>query len=144
MSIHNPHYLATYIKRFPINFLHWKQFVKCQFSWLKAKSFFDTHRNSQIYDEYLTQLAKVFSPATRIWSSRQYQRYPTTCNNLQLKYRLWGKNWIEIVLMNAFSLEWQNLCGLSLAFIICWRVVFPFNYVTFCHIFFLLFPGLIT
>ena len=36
-------------------------------------------------------------------------------------YRLWGI--VGIVLMSPFSRQGQNLCGLSLAFILDWRVV---------------------
>ena len=46
--------------------------------------------------------------------------------NLKLTYRLRGI--IGIVLISLFSCQGQNLCGLSLTFIVDWRVVFPSNY----------------
>ena len=45
-------------------------------------------------------------------------------DDLTLTYRLWGIVWI--VLMSPFSQQCQNLCLLSLAFIIDWRVVTGF------------------
>ena len=44
--------------------------------------------------------------------------------NLTLTYRLWGI--VCIVLMSPFSWQCQNLCLLSLAFLIDWRVLCSF------------------
>ena len=47
--------------------------------------------------------------------------------DLTLTYRLWGTI-IWIVMISPFSWQWQNLCWLSLVFIIDWRAVFLYNF----------------
>ena len=92
---------------------------------LSPHRFWPCHENRliktiQMIPHSLYLSLKLTSLYCGLWLILVYPN-PQREDDLTLTYGLWGIVWI--VLMSPFSWQCQNLCLLSLAFIINWRVV---------------------